>query len=105
MTAIALALAASMTWGAADFAGGLLARRIHVVTLAAVSQAGGLGLAAFYRALATGTISVVAPIAACGAVVPLVLALAGGDDPRALALLGAVVALGGAVMASLEERK
>jgi drug/metabolite transporter (DMT)-like permease len=59
---------------------------------------------AFYRALAVGTISVVAPIAACGAVVPLLLALAGGDDPRAFALVGAVVALAGAVMASLEER-
>jgi drug/metabolite transporter (DMT)-like permease len=65
---------------------------------------GGLGLAAFYRALAVGTVSVVAPVAACGAVVPLVLSLAAGDDPHAIALVGAVVALGGAVMASLEER-
>ena len=65
---------------------------------------GGLGLAAFYRALARGTVSVVAPVAACGAVVPLVLSLAAGDDPRAIALVGAVVALAGAVLASLEER-
>lgn len=65
---------------------------------------GGLGLAAFYRALAVGTVSVVAPVAACGAVVPLVLALVAGDDPAVAALIGAVVALGGAVMASLEER-
>ncbi|MEA2387868.1 MAG: hypothetical protein QOG41_641 [Thermoleophilaceae bacterium] len=65
---------------------------------------GGLGLAAFYRALAIGTVSVVAPVAACGAIVPLVLALVAGDDPSALALVGAVVALSGAVMASLEER-
>jgi drug/metabolite transporter (DMT)-like permease len=49
-------------------------------------------------------VSVVAPIAACGAVVPLLLALAGGDDPRAVALIGAVAALAGAVLASLEER-
>jgi uncharacterized membrane protein len=135
LAAIALALGASLAWGAADFGGGLLTRRFPVVAVAVVSQAagflalavvalvahagidgegfatgllagvgGGLGLAAFYRALATGTISVVAPIAACGAVVPLVLALAAGDDPRAIALAGAVVALGGAVMASLEER-
>lgn len=66
--------------------------------------AGGAGLMAFYRALAVGTISVVAPIAACGAVVPLLLALLAGDDPRTVALVGAVIALAGAVMASLEER-
>jgi drug/metabolite transporter (DMT)-like permease len=135
VTAIALALGASLCWGAADFGGGLLTRRFPVVAVAVVSQAagfvallvvagvarasidghgfaiglvagaaGGLGLAAFYRALSVGTVSVVAPVAACGAVVPLVLSLAAGDDPRAVALVGAVVALGGAVMASLEER-
>jgi uncharacterized membrane protein len=135
LAAIALALGASLTWGAADFGGGLLTRRFPVVSVAVVSQAagfaalgafalvagagidgegfaigllagvgGGLGLAAFYRALAVGTVSVVAPLAACGAVVPLVLSLAAGDDPRAIALVGAVVALAGAVMASLEER-
>jgi drug/metabolite transporter (DMT)-like permease len=133
--AIALALGASLAWGAADFGGGLLTRRHSVVAVAAVSQAagfaalgvaalvagdgidghafalgllggvgGGLGLAAFYRALAIGTVSVVAPLAACGAAVPLVLALAAGDDPRGVALAGVVVALCGAVMASLEER-
>ena len=134
MAGVALALAASLAWGTADFGGGLLARRFHVVAVAVVSQAagfvalvvvagaagslngegvligllagvgGGTGLAAFYRALAVGTVSVVAPIAACGAVVPLLLALASGDDPSGVALVGAVVALGGAVMASLEER-
>src|SRR5437588_1637670 len=135
MVAIALAVAASLTWGAADFGGGLLARRFPAVGVSAVSQAagfvvllvavavsgggirghgfalglaagvgGGLGLAAFYRALAIGTVSVVAPIAACGAVVPLALALASGDDPSGLALIGAVVALSGAILASVEER-
>lgn len=135
MTAILLALGASLAWGSADFGGGLLTRRFPVVAVAVVSQAagfaallavtvatgasidghafalgllagagGGLGLAAFYRALSVGTVSVVAPVAACGAVLPLVLSLAAGDDPRALALVGAVVALAGAVMASLEER-
>src|SRR5438270_2583744 len=134
MAGVVLALAASLAWGTADFGGGLLARRFHVVAVAVVSQAagfvalvvvaaavgslngegvligllagvgGGTGLAAFYRALAVGTVSVVAPIAACGAAVPLVLGLASGDNPSAVALVGAVVALGGAVMASLEER-
>jgi uncharacterized membrane protein len=135
VAAVALALGASLAWGTADFGGGLLTRRLPVVSVAVVSQAagfvglglvavvagagidgegfaigllaglgGGLGLAAFYRALAVGTVSIVAPVAACGAVVPLVLSLAAGDDPRAVALAGAVVALAGAVMASLEER-
>jgi drug/metabolite transporter (DMT)-like permease len=135
VAAIALALGASLAWGSADFGGGLLTRRLPVVSVAFVSQAagfvalgivvlvagwgidgegfeigllagvgGGLGLAAFYRALAVGTVSVVAPVAASGAVVPLVLSLAAGDDPRAIALAGALVALAGAVMASLEER-
>jgi drug/metabolite transporter (DMT)-like permease len=135
MVAIALAVGASLTWGAADFGGGLLARRFPAVGVSAVSQAagfvvllgavgvngdgirgdgfalglaagvgGGLGLAAFYRALAIGTVSVIAPIAACGAVVPLALALASGDHPSALALVGAVVALSGAILASVEER-
>jgi drug/metabolite transporter (DMT)-like permease len=135
VAAIALALGASLAWGTADFGGGLLTRRLPVVSVAVVSQAagfvalglvvlvaglgiegegfaiglaagvgGGLGLAAFYRALAVGTVSIVAPVAACGAVVPLVLSLAAGDDPKAIALAGALVALAGAVMASLEER-
>ncbi|HKP89424.1 MAG TPA: hypothetical protein VJT75_05560, partial [Thermoleophilaceae bacterium] len=94
MAAVALALSASLAWGAADFGGGLLTRRFPVVSVAVCSQAagfvalavfalaaragidgdgfaigllagvgGGLGLAAFYRALASGTVSVVAPIA------------------------------------------
>src|SRR5204862_6810612 len=77
----------------------------HGFALGLIAGAGGgLGLAARYRALSVGTVSVVAPVAACGAVVPLVLSLAAGDDPRAVALVGAVVALAGAVLASLEER-
>ena len=65
---------------------------------------GGVGLAAFYRALSLGTMSVVSPVAACGAAVPVVIALATGERPSALALGGAVVALSGAVLASVEER-
>jgi drug/metabolite transporter (DMT)-like permease len=66
---------------------------------------GGVGLAAFYRALSLGTMSVVSPIAACGALVPFVVSLATGERPGRLALVGAVAALAGAVMASLEERR
>ena len=49
--------------------------------------------------------SVVSPVVACGAVVPFVIAVATGERPSALALVGAVVALGGAVLASVEERR
>jgi drug/metabolite transporter (DMT)-like permease len=66
---------------------------------------GGAGLALFYRALAIGTMSVVSPVTACGALVPFGLALATGDRPSLLVLLGAVVALGGAVLASAEEHR
>ena len=49
--------------------------------------------------------SVVSPLAACGAVVPFAIAIATGERPSALALCGAVAALGGAVLASVEERR
>jgi drug/metabolite transporter (DMT)-like permease len=64
---------------------------------------GGIGLAIFYRALAVGTMSIVSPIAACGAVLPFGIALATGERPSGLAIGGAVVALAGAVLASAEE--
>jgi drug/metabolite transporter (DMT)-like permease len=66
---------------------------------------GGAGLAAFYRALSLGTMSVVSPVVACGAVVPFAISIATGERPSALALAGAVAALGGAVLASVEERR
>jgi drug/metabolite transporter (DMT)-like permease len=66
---------------------------------------GGAGLALFYRALAVGTMSIVSPVAACGALVPFALALAGGERPSTLVLAGAVAALGGAVLASADEHR
>src|SRR5581483_2536981 len=65
---------------------------------------GGLGLAAFYRALAVGTMSIVSPIVACSALVPVGLALAGGGRPGARVLAGLAIALAGAGPASVEER-
>jgi uncharacterized membrane protein len=133
--ALFLALGSSVVWGAADFAGGSLSRRLPVLGVTIVSQAagflallvavairgdigarsfalglaagvgGGIGLAAFYRALSLGTMSVISPIVACGALVPFGLSLATGERPAAIALAGAVAALAGAVLASLEERR
>jgi drug/metabolite transporter (DMT)-like permease len=119
----------------ADFSGGSLTKRLPTFAVTVVSQGagfavllvalavrgdlgggsfalglaagagGGVGLAAFYRALSLGTMSVVSPIAACGAVVPFAVSVATGERPSGLAVAGAGLALGGAVLASLEERR
>ncbi len=133
--ALVLALGSSIVWGTADFSGGSLTRRLPVFAVTVGSQAaglvalavlvafhgavggrsftlgliaglgGGAGLAAFYRALSLGTMSVVSPVVACGAVVPFAISIATGERPAALAFAGAVAALGGAVLASVEERR
>jgi drug/metabolite transporter (DMT)-like permease len=71
----------------------------------AAGVGGGIGLAAFYKALALGTMSIVSPIAACGALVPFVLALATGERPATAAVAGALVALAGAILASIDEHR
>lgn len=63
---------------------------------------GTLGLAAFYRGMAVGSISVVAPIAAVAAVVPVTFGIATGDDVSPLQLVGFALALVGVALASLE---
>jgi drug/metabolite transporter (DMT)-like permease len=131
--AVALALGSSVVWGTSDFLGGVFTRRLALAPVLVVSQLAGLiaiaaamavvggfdgwafavglaagacgavGIAAFYRALATGTISIVSPVSACGALVPVALALVGGERPGALALVGCAIALAGAVLASVHE--
>lgn len=59
---------------------------------------GGLGIAVFYAALAAGPMSLVAPISACGVLVPIVVAFAGGEVPGAVAVAGIVVAVVGVVL-------
>jgi len=133
--ALALALGSSVVWGIADFSGGSLTRRLPVFAVTVVSQGagfvallvavavhgdvgarslalgllagvgGGTGLAAFYKALSLGTMSVVSPIAACSAVIPFAISLATGERPAAFAVAGAALALAGAVLASVEERR
>ena len=48
MTAIALALGASISWGLGDFLGGLTSRRLHVLTVLVVQQVFGLTAAAVW---------------------------------------------------------
>src|SRR6266851_2830965 len=111
MVAVLLALASSVTWGVADFCGGMLTRRMPLAAVTVFSQAagfvlllvlvafshsldwhsawigaigglgGGAGLAFFYAALARGTMSIVSPITACSAIVPVGLAIGAGERP------------------------
>lgn len=60
----------------------------------------GLGLLTFYAALASGTMGVVAPLAAIGVVVPLLAAVVEGERPSLVQASGTALALVGAVLAS-----
>ena len=62
------------------------------------------GLVAFYRGMAAGSISVVAPIAGTAAAIPVAWGLATGDNPSSVQELGFVLALGGIVATSWERR-
>jgi drug/metabolite transporter (DMT)-like permease len=128
---VPLGLGSGLCWGAADFFGGVQARRLPALSVALWSQvAGALALAAalavqgnpptpagfgwglaagagsglalmlFYRGLAEGTMSVVAPVAACGAVVPVLAAPLRGEAPGAVAGLGIAAAVAGVVLVS-----
>jgi drug/metabolite transporter (DMT)-like permease len=64
---------------------------------------GVLALGCFYRALAIGTMSVVAPISAAGVAVPVVVGILSGDRPSPIAAVGLAAVVGGVVLASREE--
>ena len=132
MLAAVLALSSSLVWGVADFTGGWLVRRYPVATISVLSHGAGfvglgvvaavvgidakaflLGVAAggfgavslytFYKAMQLGTMSIVSPLLSLGSVLAFALAVIGGERPRSLALLGALIALTGAILASLGE--
>lgn len=135
MVAVALGLAASVSWGLADFIGGTKSRALDLLAVLVVSQgvalvvllvavlgraegppageslayaaaaggAGIVGLAALYRGLAVGAMAVVAPIAALGAGIPVVVGIATGDRPGAVAVAGIALALAGVALAAREE--
>ena len=91
LVAIALLVAAR---GDAPPDGGSLA-------LAALAGAiGSVALTALYRGLAIGPMSVVAPIAATGAIVPVAVGLVTGEKPTAFQNAGVALALVGIVLAS-----
>lgn len=134
MVAVALGLAASVSWGLADFIGGSKSRTLDLLAVLVVSQgvalaallvvlgaraqappdagsllyaagagvAGVAGLAALYRGLAVGAMAVVAPIAALGASIPVIVGVATGDRPGALQVAGMTLALVGVGLAARE---
>src|SRR5215207_5811033 len=61
-----------------------------------------LRLTAFYRALAIGTMSIVAPLSATGAVIPVLVGLASGERPRTLQVFGMALAMVGVLLAGRE---
>jgi drug/metabolite transporter (DMT)-like permease len=74
------------------------ARYLGYAALAGV--AGAVGLAALYRGLAVGSMSVVAPISATAALIPVVAGVVTGERPSALQGAGIGLALAGVVLAS-----
>jgi drug/metabolite transporter (DMT)-like permease len=132
MIGAVLALLASAFLGVSDFLGGLISRRIALVTVLVLSQTvatlailprmlwesplddagpalfwgivGGVATAvavsSLFKALAIGTMGVVAPITSLSVLVPVVVGLVGGDELGWILGIGLVVAIVGTVLAS-----
>jgi drug/metabolite transporter (DMT)-like permease len=66
------------------------------------SLSGTLGLYAYYRGMAAGAMSIVAPIAGASGVIPVVFGIASGDSPSTLQVLGMACAIMGVTFASIE---
>lgn len=131
-----LALAASVVYGVADFCGGVASRRVDALQVlllgspvatvllllatlvvpgavlaaapagALAGLAGSVAVIVFYRALAAGTMSVVAPVTALtSAGVPLAVGVGvQGERLGAVAVLGVVLSLSAVVLVGLEPR-
>jgi drug/metabolite transporter (DMT)-like permease len=74
-----------------------------VVYSLVAGTAGIMGLAAFYRALAIGTMSIVAPISATGVALPVIVGIATGDRLSTVVSAGLVVTVAGVILASREQ--
>ena len=103
-------LAASQPFGLAALGIAVLARGTgipggEVAWSALAAVFGTLGLFAFYRGMAAGAMSVVAPIAALAAGIPVIWGVAvSGNHVSGLQGIGFIAAIGGSVAASLELR-
>jgi len=133
---ILLSLAAAVTYGSADFLGGVVTRRVNVLVVVLVSQAlgsaalavclvlfsnepltaralgwggaagiaGTIGIVLFYRALAEGHMSIVAPVTAVeAACVPLLFGILIGERPSPVALAGVILSLPAIALVSAAE--
>jgi drug/metabolite transporter (DMT)-like permease len=67
--------------------------------------AGAVGIVAFYRALAIGSMSVVSPIIASEVIVPVAVGLLRGERPGVAAYLGMVLAVAGVVLVSWSDAR
>jgi drug/metabolite transporter (DMT)-like permease len=128
---IGAALLASLMWGTADFLAGRASRTHPAAMVALVGQVFGLvalalillvrggdagalvpgaitgvfgavAVVTFYRALAVGTMSIVAPIVATSAIVPVLVGVLDGERPQAIQWVGIALALTGVALASYE---
>lgn len=61
------------------------------------------GIAAYLIGMAKGTISVVAPVASLGVIVPVIVGIAIGEAPSTLSLIGIVIGIGALVFLGYEE--
>ena len=127
-----LATLAAVCYGAADFTGGMVTRRVATIPVVLLSQAvglvmvavilpflgvapraadlwwggaaglaGGVGVGLLYRALAVGTMSVVAPTTAVLAVaIPVVASIALGERPGSLAVAGILLGIASIALVS-----
>jgi drug/metabolite transporter (DMT)-like permease len=136
LTALVLALGASVAWGVSDFVGPLLSRTLGTLRVLFWAQIGGcaaigiavaargdgpagwgvlfaiaasfggmLGLFAYYRGMAVGAMSVVAPIAGVSAIVPVIFGIVTGDRPSTAQYAGIACALAGVGLASIEQHE
>ena len=134
MSALLLALGASLAWGVADFVGPLWGRTWGALRVLLWAELGGLagialavlvrgeppaawavlyavpaafcgtlGLYAYYRGMAVGAMTVVAPIAGASAVIPVVFGILTGDNPSTVQVAGIACAIVGVALASLEQ--
>jgi len=61
-----------------------------------------LALGAFYRAMALGSVSVVATIGALGVLIPIIAGLIQGEEPAAIQGVGSVAAIAGVLLVARE---
>jgi drug/metabolite transporter (DMT)-like permease len=73
------------------------------VYAALAGLAGAVGIGALYRGLAVGAMSIVAPITATGAVIPVAVGVGTGERPTGLQGAGLALALGGVVLAARQQ--